>query len=318
MNTPPSPAAAAATAPEDGALAARLAGTQHYPAGALYVVATPIGNLADITLRALHVLRGVDAVACEDTRHTARLLQAYGVRTELLAVHEHNERRMAETIVERLQRGARIAYVSDAGTPGVSDPGARLCAAVRAAGLRAVPVPGASSVTALLSVAGIPDGAVTVVGFLPPRGAARERAWQRWRLADTGLALLEAPHRIDALAAELAVLGERPVTVGRELTKQFEDIVTLPCNALAGWLAADAHRRRGEFTLIVHPRTADAPSGAGAAGDDALPAEALRVLGLLLDELPVKSAARLASAITGAPKGALYQAALARRAPSPD
>lgn len=321
MNTPPLPATAAPGAPDDGGLAARLAGGQHYPAGALYVVATPIGNLADITLRALHVLRTVDAVACEDTRHTARLLQAYGLQAELLAVHEHNESRMAQTIVERLRRGERIACVSDAGTPGISDPGARVCAAVRAAGLRLIPVPGASSVTALLSVAGIAEGAVTVVGFLPARGAARERAWQHWRQADTGLVLLEAPHRIEALAAELSPLGERPVTLGRELTKQFEDIVTLPCAAVTDWLAADPHRRRGEFTLVIHPRPAappPVPPGEAAATGDALPAEARRVLGLLLDELPVKSAARLASAITGVPKGALYQAALALRAPSHD
>lgn len=308
MHPPPSPATAAPASPadEDGALAQRLAGAQHYPAGALYVVATPIGNLADITLRALHVLRLVDAVACEDTRHTARLLQAYGLHAPLLAVHEHNEAQMAVHLVERLRAGERIAYVSDAGTPGVSDPGARLSAAVRAAGLRCVPVPGASSVTALLSVAGITDGAVTVVGFLPAKGAARERAWQHWRNTDTGLVLLEAPHRIEALAAELAALGERRVTVGRELTKQFEDIVTLPCSGLGDWLRADANRRRGEFTLVVHPT---APPD-DEADDPTLPPEARRVLGLLLEELPVKSAARLASAITGLPKGALYQAAL--------
>ncbi|MDM7455777.1 MAG: 16S rRNA (cytidine(1402)-2'-O)-methyltransferase [Tepidimonas sp.] len=302
-------------------MAARLAGSQDYPAGALYIVATPIGNLADITLRALHVLRTVDAVACEDTRHTARLLQAYGLHAELLAVHEHNESRMAPSIVERLRRGERIACVSDAGTPGISDPGARLCAAVRAAGLRLIPVPGASSLTALLSVAGIAEGAVTVVGFLPARGAARERAWRHWCQADTGLVLLEAPHRIEALAAELSALGERPVTLGRELTKQFEDIVTLPCAGVIDWLAADPHRRRGEFTLVIHPRSTVPPPGQPGdedAASTALPAEAQRVLSLLLDELPVKSAARLASAITGVPKGVLYQAALALRAPSHD
>lgn len=315
MNAP-SPSTAAAL--DDEALAARLSSAQHYPAATLYVVATPIGNLADITLRALHVLRRVDAIACEDTRHTARLLQSYGVRAELLAVHEHNERRMAETIVQRLQQGARIAYVSDAGTPGVSDPGAWLCAAVRAAGLRAVPIPGPSSITTLLSVAGIAAAPITIVGFLPPRGVARARAWQRWRAADTGLALLEAPHRIHVLAAELAVFGARPVTVGRELTKQFEDIVTLPCHQLAHWLAADAQRQRGEFTLIVHPPSAAAPTSGDAAVGDTLPAETVRVLTLLLDELPVKSAVRLTSAITGLPKKALYAAALALRPPSPD
>lgn len=311
MNVPPPPAAALAA--ETHGHSPELAASQHYPAGALYVVATPIGNLADITLRALHVLRLVDAVACEDTRHTAHLLHTYGVQASLVAVHEHNEARAAATIVERLRAGQRIAYVSDAGTPGVSDPGARLCAAVWAAGLRCIPVPGASSVTALLSVAGIVGAETTIVGFLPPKGRARQQAWQRCAALPTALVLLEAPHRIDALAAELAAWGSRPVTVGRELTKRFEDIVTLPCAQLAAWLDADAHRRRGEFTLVVHPPAADA-----AGESDALPAEAQRVLDLLLQELPVKTAARLASAITGAPKGALYQAALARRPPSPD
>lgn len=314
MNTLAAPAATPAIDPSSGDALGRLAASQHYPAGTLYVVATPIGNLADITLRALHVLRLVDAVACEDTRHSARLLQAYGLQAPLLAVHEHNEARAAEAIVARLQRGERVAYVSDAGTPGLSDPGARLCAAVRRAGLRTVPVPGASSVTALLSVAGIAAGAVTVVGFLPPKGAARARAWQRWRHSDTGLVLLEAPHRIDTLAAELAELGERPVTVGRELTKQFEDIVTLPCAAVGAWLAADPQRRRGEFTLVVHPSDETAPRS-----EDALDAQATRTLEVLLQELPLKTAARLASTLTGASRHALYQWALSRRADaSPD
>ncbi len=307
MNLPDSTAPAEPVA--DTPALSGLAQSQHYPAGALYVVATPIGNLADITLRALHVLRLADAVACEDTRHTARLLQAYGLRAELLAVHEHNEARMAEAVLARLRAGQRVAYVSDAGTPGISDPGARLCAAVQAAGLRTVPIPGASSITALLSVAGVAEGAVTVVGFLPARGAARQRAWQRWQALDTGLLLLEAPHRIDTLARELAAFGARRLTVGRELTKQFEEVVTLPCADLAAWLDAEPHRRRGEFALLVHPAAAADAEDTG----NALSPEAQRVLALLLAELPASSAARLTSAITGVARDAAYRAALAQR-----
>lgn len=265
------------------------------------MVATPIGNRADITLRALHVLASADAVACEDTRHTAQLLQGYGLQRPLLAVHEHNEAAAAQVVVQRLRAGQRIAYVSDAGTPGVSDPGARLCAAVRAAGLRCVPVPGASSVTALLSVAGLTEGAVTIVGFLPAKGSARAQAWQRCAALPTGLVLLEAPHRIERLAGELAALGARPLTVGRELTKQFEDIVTLPCAQLAAWLQDDPQRRRGEFTLIVHPPDTSARDDEGT-----VTPEAQRVLRLLLQELPPARAARLAAALTGAPRDALY------------
>ncbi|TSE26708.1 Ribosomal RNA small subunit methyltransferase I [Tepidimonas sediminis] len=270
------------------------------------MVATPIGNRADITLRALHVLALADAVACEDTRHTAQLLRGYGLQRPLLALHEHNEVAAARGVVERLRAGQRVAYVSDAGTPGISDPGARLCAAVRAAGLRCVPVPGASSVTALLSVAGVSAEAVTFVGFLPPKGRARAEAWRHWAALPTGLVLLEAPHRIELLAAELGALGPRTLTVGRELTKQFEEIVTLPCAGLAAWLAAEPQRRRGEFTLLVHPPDTSAPHDGGA-----LTPEARRVLALLLQELPPARAARLAAAITGAPRDALYAAATA-------
>ncbi|MEY5097629.1 MAG: hypothetical protein RJA36_348 [Pseudomonadota bacterium] len=291
------------------AAAQAAAGPQHYPAGTLYVVATPIGNLADITLRALHVLGLVDAVACEDTRHTASLLQAYGLQRPLLALHQHNEAGAAQGIVERLQRGERIAYVSDAGTPGISDPGARLCAAVQAAGLRCLPLPGASSVTALISVAGLPatetDAAFEFTGFLPAKGAARAQAMRRLAQQDQACVLLEAPHRIQALARDLAGLGERHVTVGRELTKQFEQVVTLRCDALPAWLDADTAHSRGEFALVLHPQTRSAASEEGPG------AEALRVLGLLLAELPLKSAARLAAEITGESKNALYQAGLA-------
>jgi len=271
------------------------------------VVATPIGNLADISLRALHVLSLVDTVACEDTRHTQALLRAYGIDKsggQLLAVHEHNEAQAAEHIVERLQQGQRIAYASDAGTPAVSDPGARLVAAVRAAGLPVVPLPGASSITAALSVAGLisgsgDDSGFVFAGFLPPRATEREAAVQALAGEPRAVVLLEAPHRIEALARALAPLADRPVTVARELTKQFEEIATLSAGELPAWLASQPQRTRGEFVVVVHPAP---PTGQG---DDGL-----RVLQLLLKELPVKTAVKLAAEITGASRNELYQAAL--------
>lgn len=288
------------------------AGPQHYPTATLYVVATPIGNLADIGLRALHVLALADTIACEDTRHTAALLQGYGLHKPLLALHQHNEAEAAQTVVERLQAGQRVAYVSDAGTPGISDPGARLCAAVQAAGLRCLPLPGASSITTLLSVAGLTEthhtagAAFEFTGFLPPKSGPREQALRRLASQPHACVLLEAPHRIATLARELAALGPRPLTVGRELTKQFEQIVTLPCEAFSTWLSADARHSKGEFALVLHPQSAAATKG-----DTGPNAEALRVLQLLLPELPLKTAARLAAHITGASKNALYDAALA-------
>jgi 16S rRNA (cytidine1402-2'-O)-methyltransferase len=287
------------------------AGAQHYPQGTLYVVATPIGNLADITLRALHVLQLVDAVACEDTRHTQSLLRAYGIDrpgAQLLALHQHNEAEAAQAVVARLAQGERIAYVSDAGTPGVSDPGARLVAAVHAAGLRALPLPGASSVTTLVGAAGlVSDGsgdsassAFVFAGFLPSKAGERDTAVQALAHEPRAVVLLEAPHRIEPLARALAVLGERRVTVGRELTKQFEEIATLAASALPGWFAAERDRTRGEFALVLHPVAVAADDGA----------EGERVLRLLLAELPVKTAVKLAAEITGAPRNTLYDTAL--------
>lgn len=284
------------------------AGTQHYPEATLYVVATPIGNLADITLRALHVLQRVDAVACEDTRHTQALLRAYGIDRpggQLLAVHQHNEAEAAQGIVARLAQGERIAYVSDAGTPGVSDPGARLVAAVRDAGLRVLPLPGASSVTTLIGAAGLVAGgddasAFVFAGFLPTKAGERDSAVAALATEPRAVVLLEAPHRIESVARALAVLGERRITVGRELTKQFEEIATVAAHALPGWFAAGKDRLRGEFALVLHPVAVAADDGA----------EGERVLRLLLEEMPVKSAVRIAAEITGAPRNALYDTAL--------
>lgn len=278
------------------------------------MVATPIGNTADITLRALQVLGLADTVACEDTRHTAGLLQAYGLHRPLLAVHEHNEAEAAQTVVQRLREGQRVAYVSDAGTPGVSDPGARLCAAVVAAGLRVLPVPGASSVTALLSVAGFSHeaggwtGRFVFSGFLSPKSTERQREVQAMAADPRACVLLEAPHRIEALARDLAALGDRMLTVGRELTKQFEEVAQLPAADLPAWLQAGPHRTRGEFVLLVHPARAEA------ADDGSLDAASLHTLDLLLSELPVKTAVKLCAEITGLPRNALYAAALARKA----
>ncbi|KAF1048905.1 16S rRNA (cytidine(1402)-2'-O)-methyltransferase [Xylophilus sp.] len=287
------------------------AGAQHYPRGTLYVAATPIGNLADITLRALHVLQTVDAIACEDTRHTQTLLRAYGIErpgAQLIALHQHNEAEAAQGVAARLRQGQRIAYASDAGTPGVSDPGARLVAAVRAAGLPVVPLPGASSVTAALSAAGAVEQGTPgflFAGFLPTRAAERAAAVEKLAAEPRSIVLLEAPHRIEELARALAVLGPRPVTLGRELTKQFEEIATVPAAEAAAWLAAGPQRTRGEFVVVLHP--------APPAGGDEAGAEATRVLRLLLAELPVKSAVRLAADITGAPRNALYEQALKLR-----
>ena len=284
------------------AAAMAAAGPQHYPAGALYLVATPIGNLADITLRALHVLGLADAIACEDTRHTGQLLRALDIDGKpLLALHQHNEAEAAQGVIARLQQGQRVAYVSDAGTPAISDPGARLVAACAAAGLRVLPLPGASSVTTAVSAAGLAgDGRFVFEGFLPAKPGERAAAVQALATEPRAVVLLEAPHRIAALADALAALGPRPITVARELTKQFEQIATLACADLPAWLAADAQRQRGEFVLVLHPAEA-------ATGED----ESERVLKLLLAELPLKTAVKLAADITGAARNGLYERALA-------
>ena len=284
------------------------AGKQSYPTATLYVVATPIGNLADISLRALHVLNLVDAIACEDTRHTQPLLRTYGIsvgnnlgsKKPMLAVHQHNELEATEQIILRLERGERIAFVSDAGTPGVSDPGSKLVAGVRAAGYRVVPLPGASSVTTLLSVAGITQSDhFTFMGFLPTKSMERDAAVLQLQAIPSSIVLLEAPHRIEAVAKALSVLGDRRITIGRELTKQFEEIATFAAHEFTAWLQQDSNRLRGEFVLVLHPLVIVAENE-----------DAPRVLKLLLAELPLKTAVKLASDITGAPRNALYEAAL--------
>jgi 16S rRNA (cytidine1402-2'-O)-methyltransferase len=288
--------------------AAAAAGAQQFPAGALYVVATPIGNLADLTLRAAHLLGQVDAVACEDTRVSAGLMKHLGLHKPLVALHEHNERAAAARVIERLALGQRVAYVSDAGTPAVSDPGAALVAAVRAAGHRCIALPGASSVVAALSVAG--DCHATgfcFVGFAPAKAAERN-AWLAGLAQRTGesIVLFEAPHRVAALFEALGrAMPARRLTIARELTKQFEQTHSLSAAEASAWLAADANRARGEFVIVLHAQPARP--------DDALSGEAERTLALLLNELPLKQAVSLAAAISGAARNALYERALALR-----
>ena len=281
---------------------------QHYPQSTLYIVATPIGNLADISLRALHVLQRVDCIACEDTRHTQGLLRQFGIEKTLIAVHEHNELDAAVGVIARLQGGERVAYVSDAGTPAVSDPGARLVAAVRQAGWRIVPLPGASSVTTALSAAGIVgDSGFVFAGFLPSKAGERDQAIAALQSEPKAVVILEAPHRIEALAQAFIPLGSRQLTVCRELTKQFEELATLEACQFAAWLAAGAQRLRGEFVVVLHTAKQAAPKDDGR-----------RVLQLLLAELPLKTAVKLAADITGAPRNDLYEAALKLKTHEPE
>ncbi len=295
--------------------AAEAAGGQQYPAAALYVVATPIGNLADLTFRALHVLALVDAIACEDTRHSASLLRHFGIVKPLLAVHEHNEREAAAGVIGRLARGERVACISDAGTPAVSDPGAALVAAVRDAGYRVVPLPGASSALAALAVAGdTSPGGFRFIGFLPARGAQRSTALDACAAAVSTQVLFEAPHRIDGLASSLAAAcPDRLVTLCRELTKQFETVATMRCRALPEWLGGDPNRGRGEFVLVLHAGPVDAV----ALGDTAHDA----LLVPLVAVLPLKQAVAVAVEISGTSRNVLYARALqlkARAAPEDD
>jgi len=271
--------------------------------GVLYVVATPLGNLADITLRALETLRTADLIAAEDTRHSRHLLQAHGINTKLMAVHEHNEAGAAPRILERLSAGEKVALITDAGTPCISDPGSRLVAAVQAAGFPVVPLPGPSAAITALSASGLDAAHFLFYGFLPVKSAARRSAIEALKGIPAALVFYEAPHRIMETVNDLAAVLEpnRELVFARELTKLFETISRMPLSEASAWLAADANRCRGEFVLIV-----SAPTAA-----EGLPPEAERVLKLLLDEdLPLKQAVKLATDITGSAKNALYQRAL--------
>lgn len=269
---------------------------------ALYVVATPLGNLADITLRALEVLRVADVIACEDTRHTRRLLDHYQIHAPAFALHEHNEAGAAQKLIGLLAAGKSVALVSDAGTPGVSDPGTRAVAAVRAAGYPVIPLPGPNAAIAALSVAGLAAAQFFFVGFLPAKTMARRQQIAALKPIPAALVFYEAPHRIVATVSNLAELLEpqRTLVVARELTKLFEQIAAMPLIEAPAWLADDPDRQRGEFVLVT-----SAPPPV-----DTLPAEVLRTLKLLLAELPLKQAVKLAAEISGMSKNALYEQAL--------
>jgi 16S rRNA (cytidine1402-2'-O)-methyltransferase len=281
---------------------------QNYPASTLYVVATPIGNIGDISLRALNVLTMVDAVACEDTRNTAQLLSRYGLSKNLIAAHQHNEREVAEKLVLRLQAGERIALVSDAGTPGVSDPGARIVDAVRAAGLRVTPLPGASAAISALSASGLLHDQFHFVGFLPAKTKQRETILFSLRKTAATIVLYEAPHRILETVEALTAAFEpnRTIVFARELSKLFEEIHRCTLAEANAWLAADAHRQKGEFVILLEgaPIMVDADA-----------AEAERILTILLGTCSVKQAATLAAQITGQKKNALYDLALQLQQP---
>jgi 16S rRNA (cytidine1402-2'-O)-methyltransferase len=279
------------------------AAQQSYPTATLYVVATPIGNVTDITLRALHLLALADVVACEDTRKTGALLNRFGLSKQMFAAHQHNEREAAERIVERLGAGERVALVSDAGTPAVSDPGARIVDAVRAAGLHVVPLPGASAAVTALSASGLVNDRFYFVGFLPAKTKQRETELAQLARVPATLVFYEAPHRIVDCVEALAAAFEptRQVVFARELTKLFEEIHRCPLGEALAWVKADANRERGEFVVLVEGATVEL---------DAADAEAERILQVLLGECSVKQAASLAAQITGRKKNALYERAL--------
>lgn len=267
------------------------------------MVATPIGNLGDISLRALEVLRSVHTVAAEDTRVTQKLLAHFGIRTGLLALHEHNEHEAARRLSELLAAGNSVALVSDAGTPGISDPGATAVASVRRAGFRVVPVPGACAALAAISASGMEAGRFSFIGFLPSGRAARAAALEALKRQPGLLVFYEAPHRVvESVKAMAALLGGgRRIVIAREITKLFEQWHACNLDEAAGWLEQDENHRRGEFVLLV-----DGFADTGSESDE----NGLRVLGILLEELPLKQAVKLAAEITGAKKNTLYDQAL--------
>ncbi|PPC96705.1 MAG: 16S rRNA (cytidine(1402)-2'-O)-methyltransferase [Methylotenera sp.] len=275
-----------------------------YPIGILYVVATPIGNLQDITLRALDTLKAVDAIAAEDTRHTSGLLSHFGISKKLIAVHEHNEHQSAEKLLSQLNAGESVALVTDAGTPGISDPGAVVVDFVRKAGVKVVPVPGVSAVIAALSASGIVQNGFLFHGFLPASGAARRKVLEALKTQTVTLVIYEAPHRIvDSITDMCAVLGgERRITFARELTKTFETIYSCNLSDAVAWLEADLNQQRGEFVLLIE--------AAALKDAEEMPEETVRILKLLLAELPLKQAVKLATEITHEKKNVLYEFAL--------
>lgn len=276
---------------------------QKYPASCLYIVATPIGNVADISFRAFAVLQQVDAIACEDTRNTAQLLKQLDIFKPLIAAHQHNENEAAQKICERLQQGQSIALVSDAGTPAVSDPGAKIVDAVITAGYKVVPIPGASAVLSALAASGLTHDQFYFVGFLPSKAGQRLTVLNALKNHTATLIFYEAPHRIiETIAALIEVFdGARHIVFARELTKLFEEIYRCPLSEASAWLQADAHRQKGEYVILLQGALLNA---------DADLIEAKRVLSILLQSCSVKQAANLAAQLTGLKKNALYDIAL--------
>lgn len=269
----------------------------------LYVVATPIGNLADITLRALAVLQKADMICAEDTRVTAQLLSAYGIQGKLVSVREHNEQQMADKIIAHLSDGLSVAQVSDAGTPAVCDPGAKLAARVREAGFKVVPVVGASAVMGALSVAGVTESDFYFNGFLPPKAGERQKLLAKWAEADFPIVMFETPHRIEASLADMATqFPERRLTLAREITKTFETFLSGTVAEIQAALKNDSNQTRGEMVLVLHPAVKEKHSD--------LPEAAQNTMKILAAELPTKQAAELAAKITGENKKALYDLAL--------
>jgi 16S rRNA (cytidine1402-2'-O)-methyltransferase len=275
--------------------------------GTLYVVATPLGNLRDLTLRARDILATADIVASEDTRVTGNLLAHFGISARPTPIHAHNEARRSADVVLRLGEGRSVALVSDAGTPGVSDPGARVVEAARAAGFPVVPIPGPCALAAAVSAAGLAAERFVFLGFLPPSPKARRELLAGVAPLPLAIVLYEAPHRVRSTVSELAVrLPGRDLVVARELTKVFETIARMPIAEADAWFEADANRVRGEFVLLL-----DAPGGAQEA--PSLDAGTERWLAALAPELPPSRVAKLAAAVTGLDRDVLYARAVALR-----
>lgn len=279
---------------------------------ALYVVATPIGNLGDITHRALHILANVDVIAAEDTRNTMSLLRHYDIKTRLIAVHQHNERSAADGIIKLLAEGKSVALVTDAGTPAVSDPGARVVAAMHDAGIRVIPIPGACAAVAAISASGEGEDGFLFCGFLSAKAGERQRALEALRQSNTALVFYESPHRIvESVAAMAEVFAEsRSLVICREITKKFETIHRLKLSEALAWIEADANQQRGEFVLILSKPSSGADDGAKTPEDVQLE----RTLQILLTALPVKQAVSLAVEITGEKKNKVYALALELKA----
>lgn len=275
-------------------------------AATLYIVATPIGNLADISLRALAVLSNADVVCAEDTRVTAQLLSAYGIKANLISVREHNEQQMADKVIALLAEGKKVAQVSDAGTPAVCDPGAKLVSRVREAGFNIVPVVGASAVMGVLSVAGITTADFYFYGFLPAKPNERRSRLQTWQHTEHPVVMFDTPHRIAATLADFAdILPERTLLLAREITKTFETFLRGTASELQAALESDPNQSRGEMALVLYPAEKTA------ADNDTLPENTQNIMRILAAELPLKQAAQLAAQITGERKNRLYDWALA-------